>query len=85
MDKELLNILCCPTTKVPVKPISEDQVQKLNEIISRHALQYVDGRPVEGTVQEGLITEDGRTIYLISDGIPVMLPELGIAADQLQD
>jgi uncharacterized protein YbaR (Trm112 family) len=35
-------------------------------------------------LQEGLITEDGQTIYRIDDGIPVMLIDKGIPANQLE-
>jgi uncharacterized protein YbaR (Trm112 family) len=43
----------------------------------------VDGSPVEAPLDEALITEDGRMLYRVSDGIPVMLEEQGISAKQV--
>ena len=47
------------------------------------AITYVDGSPVQEALDEALITEDGRTLYRVSDGIPVMLEEQGISAKQI--
>ncbi len=82
VSQELLDILCCPDTKVPVKPLTEEQVAKINERIAAGGVKRVDGEAVEEPLQEGLITEDGKTIYRIKDDIPIMLVEEGIPADQ---
>jgi uncharacterized protein YbaR (Trm112 family) len=34
-------------------------------------------------MEEGLITEDSTVIYTVEAGIPIMLEEKGIPADQL--
>jgi uncharacterized protein YbaR (Trm112 family) len=46
-------------------------------------VKYVDGASVEEPLDEGLITEDGKTIYRVNDGIPIMLEEQGITANQV--
>ena len=43
----------------------------------------VDKHLLEEPLEEALITEDGRTLYRVSDGIPVMLEEQGISAKQV--
>ena len=83
IDKELLEILCCPRTKVPVRMVPADQLAKLNERIAAGAVKYYDNSPVEKPLQEGLITDDGETVYRIDDGIPVMLVEQGIPGRQI--
>jgi uncharacterized protein YbaR (Trm112 family) len=83
IDRRLLDILCCPVTKVPVKPLSKDELIKLNEQIRGGNVYYVDGRKVEEPLDEGLITENGRTVYRVRAGIPVMLEEEGIGMEQL--
>lgn len=83
VDRRLLDILCCPVTKVPVKPLSKDNLAKLNDAISRGEVQYVDDRKVDTPLEEALITENGKTVYPVRSGIPVMLQEEGIAADQV--
>ncbi len=85
IDKELLEILCCPRTKVPVRMVPADQLAKLNERIAAGAVKYYDNNAVEKPLQEGLITDDGETVYRIDDGIPVMLVEQGIPARQLEN
>lgn len=83
VDRKLLEILCCPVTKVPVTPLSKENLAKLNDAISRAAVHYVDGRKVDAPLEEALVTENGKTIYPVRSGIPVMLQDEGIAADQV--
>ena len=83
IDKELLDILCCPETKVPVEVLSEDKLKALNEKIAAGEVTTIDGRKVNEPLDAGLITEDGRTIYRIDDDIPIMLIDEGIRADQI--
>ena len=83
VDKHLLQILVCPATKTPVKLLSKDKLAILNCEVEKGAVTYVDGSPVEEQLVEALITEDGRTVYRVSDGIPVMLEEQGISAKQV--
>lgn len=81
---ELLRILCCPVTKVPVRELTESQLAALNEAIAGGTVKHVDGTSVEGPLAEGLVTSDGATVYGVEEGIPVMLPGLGIATAQLR-
>jgi len=83
LDKHLLEILVCPATKTPVKLLAKDKLAILNREVDKGSLAYVDGSPVDGLLDEALITEDGRTLYRVSDGIPVMLEEQGISANQV--
>lgn len=82
ISQELLDILCCPESKVPVKMLTEEQVAKINEKIAAGGVKRVDDQAVEEPLQEGLITEDAKTIYRIKDDIPIMLVEEGIPAGQ---
>ena len=83
IDKELLEILCCPETKVPVEVLPEDKLKALNSRIARGDIKTVDDKKVDTPLEAGLITEDGRTIYRIDDDIPIMLIDEGIRADQV--
>ncbi|MCH7475540.1 MAG: hypothetical protein IIA55_13605 [Gemmatimonadetes bacterium] len=83
MDRELLEILCCPKTKVPVEMLSEDKLKAVNDRIGRGDVKTVDGSKVDKPLDAGLITEDGKTIYRIDDDIPIMLIDEGIPADQI--
>ena len=83
IDKHLLEILVCPVTKTPVKLLAKDKLAILNREVEKGEITYVDGATVEEPLDEALITEDGRTVYRVSDGIPVMLEEQGISAKQV--
>lgn len=84
ISQELLEILCCPQSKVAVETMSEEQVSRLNALVEAGKAHYADGAAVEKPFSEGLITTDGRTIYRIDDDIPVMLVDQSIAADRLE-
>jgi uncharacterized protein YbaR (Trm112 family) len=83
ISQELLEILCCPRTKVPVRILPADHLAKLNEQIAKGSVKYYDGNAVDKPLDEGLITDDGQVIYRIDDGIPVMLVDQGIPAGQI--
>jgi uncharacterized protein YbaR (Trm112 family) len=85
MDKRLLDILCCPVSKVPVRPLSKRELESLNEAIAAGKVESVAGSTIGDQLGEGLITTDGKVIYRVEDGIPVMLPEEGIGTTQLVD
>jgi uncharacterized protein YbaR (Trm112 family) len=85
INNELLRILCCPVTKVPVRVLPHDQVLLLNEQIAQGVLMYANGRLVEDPVEEALITTDKRIIYRVEDGIPMMLVEMGIPTSQTKN
>ena len=85
MDRKLIDILCCPVTKVPVRPLDGDRLAKLNQAIETGAVKYVNHDPVGDPLDEALITEDDKVIYRVDDSIPVMLADQGIATLQLKD
>lgn len=85
ISEDLLEILCCPETKVPVEMLSSDQLSQLNAEIAAGKVTAVGGDKVAKPLQEGLITTDGKTIYRIDDNIPVMLVDQGIATRQLEN
>ena len=78
INEQLLEILRCPATKAPLRPLSEDEINALNARIESEEAKYQDGNVVDKPLEEGLITEDGATIYRIDESIPVMLIEMGI-------
>ena len=85
IDGKLLEILCCPVTKSPVTKLTVSQLRNLNDEITKGEVHLVSGDIVSEPLQEGLITENLRTIYRVDDGIPVMLEEQGLNTDQLPD
>ena len=83
VDARLLEILACPVSRVPVRRLARDRLAILNRHRERSGLLYADGSGVGDALEEALITTDGKTIYAVEAGIPVMLEERGIAARQI--
>ena len=83
ISADLLEILCCPESKVPVEMLPADKLAALNERITAGEVAYVDGEKVDQPLTEGLITTDGKMIYRIDDDIPVMLVDKGLPTRQL--
>ncbi|MDR0331328.1 MAG: hypothetical protein LBH93_06430 [Chitinispirillales bacterium] len=73
VDKELLNILCCPETKQSVALAGDDAVQKINEGIKAGNISNRSGAVVKEEIGGGLIREDRRFLYPIREDIPIML------------
>ena len=48
-------------------------------------MRTVAGAAVAGALSAGLVTTDGKVVYRVDDGIPVMLPEEGIGTTQFAD
>ena len=85
VNGKLLEILCCPVSKTPLTILGRQKLDKLNAAIESGDALFVGGEKVTATLQEGLITEDGKVIYAVQDDIPILLEEKGIGTTQFQD
>ncbi|RJS93362.1 Trm112 family protein [Salinisphaera sp. Q1T1-3] len=79
MDKQLLEILVCPVSGLSVSPADSETIDALNADIAAGRARHADDSVVDERVVALLVTRDGATGYRVDDGIPVMLPERGIA------
>ena len=84
MDRKLIDILCCPVSKVPVRPLDGDRLAKLNQAIETGAVEYVNHDPVGDPLDEALITEDDKVIYRVDDSIPVMLADEALSREEIE-
>ncbi len=78
VSPELLEILVCPETKQPLSPAGDEIIAQLNARIDAGDLRNRGGDPVSKALAEGLLREDGKILYIVDDGIPVMLIEESI-------
>ena len=85
VDPRLLEILVCPITKVSVQMLGKQKLAVLNRAIAEGGVRHMDGAVVDMPLDEALVTSDGRTVYRVDDGIPVMLEDLAIATEQFVD
>lgn len=83
LDPELLDILVCPETKEPVHLADEALLARVNEAIIGGRVVNRAGEPVSDSIEAGLVREDGRLLYPVREGIPIMLIDESIALDDL--
>ena len=84
MDRKLLDILVCPATRQPLSLLDAGGLDALNRTIASGGLRRNDGSEQASPLREALLTRDGKTVYRIDDGIPVLLAEEGLATAQLE-
>ena len=83
IDPQLLDILVCPDSKQPVAMAGADVLERLNAAIASGSAVTLGGAVVADPVAEGLLREDGRILYPIRDGIPIMLIDESIDLSEL--
>ena len=81
VSQELLDILVCPETKQPVQPASTEMLAAVNGRIEDGSLRNRSGDALSDRIEEALVREDGRVLYIVDDSIPVMLVEESIELD----
>lgn len=84
MDKKLLAILCCPVTHKGLGLARSDLLKALNVAIGEGKVKNRDGKPVAQPLDEALVTDDGKLLYPVADGIPVLLEGESVALEQLE-
>ncbi|WCE04626.1 Trm112 family protein [Pseudoxanthomonas sp. JBR18] len=85
MDRKLLDILCCPVSRQPLGPLEARGLDALNRAITAGTLKRIDDTAQAEPLKEALVTRDRKTVYRVEDGIPVLLPEEGLATVQVAD
>jgi uncharacterized protein YbaR (Trm112 family) len=85
IDGKLLEILCCPVSKIPLTRLTTSRLKVLNKAIAGGDVETVRGERVDQPLREALVTEDSKVIYPVVDDIPILLEERGIGSTQLQD
>ncbi len=83
MEKRLLAILRCPVTHKGLSVLKKDKLEKVNAAIASGEVTTLDGNKVEEPLESALITDDGKRLYPINDGIPVLLESESIHVEPL--
>ncbi len=63
--------------------MKKDQLQKINDAIGSGGLVNHDGTQVSEPLSEALVTDDGKRVYPVNDGIPVLLEGESISMEQI--
>ena len=83
MDKRLLTILRCPVTHKGLSVLKKDKLEKLNAAIAAGSVTTHDGVQLVEPLVEALVTDDGKRLYPVNDGIPVLLEAESIYMEQI--
>jgi uncharacterized protein YbaR (Trm112 family) len=83
MDKRLLDIICCPVTRLPLEVLDAERLSRLNAAIAAGTIKNHGEHNVSASVVEALVTRDGRLAYPVRDGIPILLEDECIDLKQL--
>jgi uncharacterized protein len=80
IDPALLDILCCPVSKRPLRRLNRGELATLNRNAEAGFALRADGSRVIPPVAMALVCADGVRLYLVEDGIPVLLPDRSLPA-----
>jgi uncharacterized protein YbaR (Trm112 family) len=83
MNKRLLTILRCPVSHKGLAVLKKDRLAQVNAAIAAGHIITHDGSKVVEPLNEALVTDDGKRIYPVADGIPVLLEDESIGLEQL--
>jgi len=83
MDKRLLSILHCPVTHKGLAPAKPATLKSVNAAIVAGELSNSDGNTLSEPLDEALVTDDGKVLYPLANGIPVLLAGESINLEQL--
>jgi uncharacterized protein YbaR (Trm112 family) len=73
INKELLEIMCCPETHQEISEAEPSLIEKLNEHITAGQLRNRAGQLIKERIDGGLVRSDRKYLYPIRQDIPVML------------
>ena len=82
VDKELLDILCCPETKQDLTLVEESAITKINQRIKVGNLKNRAGETIREPIEAGLLRTDRKFLYPIREDIPIMLIDEAIPYDE---
>ncbi len=84
MDKRLLHILRCPITYKALTLARREMLAKVNAAIEAGTLVNREGEAPGDRLSEALVTDDGKHLYPVLNGVPAMFESLSIDLGQLE-
>jgi uncharacterized protein len=84
IDPQLLAFLVCPETRTPLHVAEAGLIAHVNELAAQGRLENRRGQVLENPIDGGLVRADGRLLFPIVDGIPLMLIDEAIPLDDVR-
>ena len=78
VSETMLKELRCPESRTRLAVAGKEVIERLNRQIASGSVRNAGGAVVERPIDGGLVREDGRVLYPVLDGIPIMLIDEGI-------
>jgi len=85
INNQLLEMLRCPQDQSPLSRAEQELVRCINGSIAAGQVVNLAGQQVHKPIDGGLVRAAGDVMYLVVDGIPVMLPDEAIELSQLDE
>ncbi len=85
MNKALLDIVCCPVTRQPLALLDAARLESLNAAINTGSVTNACEEALSAPLTEALVSRDGRRVYPVEEGIPVLLEDACIDWSQVAD
>ena len=79
---EWISILKCPVTGRDLRELSQEEIQALNEKISKKQIQQTDGKLFSESLSKALTSLDDSYIYPIINDIVLLLKDLALVGEK---
>jgi len=85
LDEDSVRRLRCPITLGKLTPADDALLFRVNRLIDSGAVSTRGGQPQLQRLRQALVTDDGRRLYPIEDGIVCLLADGAIELDFVRD
>jgi len=75
VDQSFLSLLRCPRTGGEIRLAGAEELAAYNEALGEGKLSNAAGKKLEQAMEGALVSECGRWLYPVHEGIPVLLVE----------
>ena len=82
MLEELCEIVRCPVTGSRVRPVTAERLASVNRSVVARRLFHHNGTVVEREVSSGLETVDAKYLYVVKDGIALLMAGYAVNLDE---